>query len=233
MQKDFALAITPVFNVALGWLDTITDTSRPALRIEEIKDGHAAITTRINLARKKLEPGNRQTWELIQYAIVAWIDEQCCSVNWEGRAWWENNSLEVSYFGTKNAHDVFYEKAEQALQNRNAIEVYFLCVILGFRGIYMDLRHKNPNYVERATEFVSRRGLPNDLRAWLKRAADMIPLGQSSGRLDVVDREGYGALPLTGKTSLVSSLLFTSVAIWVLIAWCYFAHRWEWIQFPF
>ena len=218
MQREFALAVTPVFNTALRWIDKITDTGRPSLRIEEIKDGHSAIRNRINAARQKLEPKNRRVWELVQYALVAWIDEQCCSLNWEGRNWWQNNSLEVSYFGSKNAHDVFYEKAEEARQNRNAIEIYFLCVILGFRGIYMDLRHKDPNYVERAREFVNRRGLPGDLREWLKRASAMIPLGQTSGRLEVVDREGIGALPLTAKSSFVSSVLFALISIGALVA---------------
>lgn len=221
MQRDFALAVTPIFTTALDWIETITAKDRPTLQIEEVKDGHSAIIAKINLARKTLEPNSRQAWELIQYAIVSWIDEQCCSLNWEGRSWWENNSLEVNYFGTKNAHDAFYENAEKALPNRNAIEVYFLCVILGFRGIYMDLRHKDPVYVERATEFVNQRGLPKDLREWLKRAAGMIPLGQTSGHLEVTDREGSGALPLVAKTSFVSSLLFSSIAAGLLIAYLF------------
>ena len=180
---------------------------------------------RINDARKRLEPRSRKTWELIHYAIVAWIDEQCRSLDWEGRTWWENNSLEVKYFSTKNAHDAFYEHAEKSMQNPNAIEVYFLCVILGFRGIYMDLRHKNPDYVERAQDFVNRKRLPGDLREWLKRAAGMIPLGQTSGNLEVIDREGAGALPLTARTSFVSSLLFAAFAFGGLAAFLIFKMR--------
>lgn len=223
MQREFALAVTPILNTALWWIDMITDQQRPSLQAEDIKDGHAAIISKINLARKRLEPQSRQAWELIHYALVAWIDEQCCSLNWEGRTWWQNNSLEVNYFGTKNAHDAFYENAEKAMSNRNAIEVYFLCVILGFRGIYMDLRHRDPEYVERATEFVTRRKLPKDLREWLKRAATMIPLGQTSSRLDVVQREGLGAMPLGAMTSFVSSLLFTCFASGILLAYILFA----------
>ncbi len=117
----------------------------------------------------------------------------------------------------------FYEKAEESLQNRNAIEVYFLCVLLGFRGIYMDLRHQNPAYVERAVDFVNRRNLPTDLREWLKRAASMIPLGQTSGSLEVVDREGMGALPLAARASFVSSLLFATFAFGGLFAYLLFA----------
>ena len=223
MQREFALAIAPIFNTALWWLDTITNTSRPAMRSEEIKDGYNSLVSKINLAKKKLEPNNQRVWELVQYAIVAWIDEQCCSLNWEGRTWWQNNSLEVSYFGSKNSHDAFYENAEKAMRNRNAIEVYFLCVILGFRGIYMDLRHNDPNYVARANEFITRHRLPPDLREWLKRAAGVIPLGQSSSRLETVDREGSGAFPLAAKTSFVSSLIFCSFAIGALVTYLVFA----------
>ena len=222
MQREFALAVTPIFNTAIWWIETITDQNRPALPIEEIKDGRDKIISRIDSARKILEPRSRKTWELIHYAIVAWIDEQCRSLNWEGRSWWENNSMEVKYFGSKNSHDAFYENAEKSMQNPNAIEVYFLCVILGFRGIYMDLRHKNPSYVERAQEFVNRKRLPGDLREWLKRAAGMIPLGQTSGNLEVIDREGSGALPLAAKTSLVSSLLFAAFAFGSLFAFLIF-----------
>ena len=128
----------------------------------------------------------------------------------------------MKYFSSKNAHDAFYENAEKALQNRNAIEVYFLCVILGFRGIYMDLRHDDPTYVERAQEFVNRKRLRADLREWLKRASGMIPLGQNTDNLDIVDREGSGALPLVAKTSFVSSLLFATFAFSGLFAFLLF-----------
>ena len=87
----------------------------------------------------------------------------------------------------------------------------------------MDLRHRDPNYVERAQEFVTRNGLPGDLREWLKRAATMIPLGQTSGNLKVVDREGSGAFPLSARGSLVSSILFASIAFGTLVAYVFFA----------
>ena len=74
MQREFALAVTPIFNTALWWIETITDQNRPALRIEEIQDGHSAIIRKLSEARKKLEPRSRKTWELIHYAIVAGID---------------------------------------------------------------------------------------------------------------------------------------------------------------
>ncbi|MCP4096800.1 MAG: DotU family type IV/VI secretion system protein [Planctomycetaceae bacterium] len=225
MQRDFALAVTPIFDVALRWIDTIADPNRPSLKIEDIQDAHSNILATIKNAKSKLERKYRDRWDLIEYAIVAWIDEQCRSLNWEGRNWWENNSLELSRFSTKNSHDAFFEKAEEAMRDRDAIEIYFLCVVLGFRGIYMDLRHQDAAYVERAKDFVSRRNLPSDLRDWLKRASDMIPLGHSSGSLDLIEEESSGISPLSAKLSLISSLLFLSISLGGLIAYFLFTSR--------
>lgn len=89
----------------------------------------------------------------------------------------------------------------------------------------MDLRHQDAAYVERAKDFVNRRNLPSDLRDWLKRASDMIPLGHSSGSLDLIEEESSGISPLSAKLSLISSLLFLSISLGGLIAYFLFTSR--------
>ncbi|MDG2012008.1 MAG: DotU family type IV/VI secretion system protein, partial [Pirellulaceae bacterium] len=176
-------------------------------------------------ARRKLESQNREGWKLVHYAIVAWVDEQCMALPWEGQKWWQNNSLELHYFQQTEGNREFYVHAEKALRNRerDAIEIYFLCVALGFRGFYMDLRSPNPEYVGYAKNFITRKHLPEDIRAWMRRTAEQIPLGNTTtSSSEIVHREAAGAPPLKAATSFVSSLLFAMIGLGCLAAYALF-----------
>ena len=218
MEQSFATSMTPVLNAALGFLDDIT--KRPGdWELGKIVDAQNELKKTIDKAQRKLQPLDESSWKLVKYAFVAWIDEQCISLPWKGKEWWKNNSLEGQYFRTKNSHNDFYVYAEEAIRknDRNAIEAFFLCVVLGFRGIYIDLRSKNPEYAARAKEFVARYRLKTDLRDWLKRASEYLPIGESSMKLKIKPEEGYGAAPLSGRAEFVSALLFGVLGLALLL----------------
>ncbi len=227
MRRDFAVAITPVLNAALNWIERITDQSRPAMEKSDVIDAQANLKKTIERAQPLIETRDRVGWPLVLYAIVAWIDEQSLSHSWEGTEWWKNHTLEQAYFGTKDGHDIYYAKAEEAISknNRNAIEIYFLCVVLGFRGMYMDVRSRDADLVNRAKTFIHNHSLPGDLREWLQRIAKLIPLGKSSVSSEIIFREGEGAPPLGSKSSFVSSLLFCLIAVGCLAMWAWFSFQ--------
>ncbi len=218
MEQSFATSMTPVLNAALDLLEDITN--RPAdWELGQVVDAQNELKKTIEKAQRKLQPLDEASWKSVKYAFVSWIDEQCISLPWKGREWWKNNSLEMQFFRSKNSHNDFYVHAEEAIRknDRNAIEAYFLCVVLGFRGIYMDLRSKNPEYAARAKEFVQRYQLKPDLRDWLKRASEYLPIGESSSKLNVKPLEGYGASPLNGRVEFVAALIFGILGLSLLI----------------
>ena len=105
------------------------------------------------------EKHHREGWELAKYALVAWIDDVLIEAPWPGRDWWENNSLEFAYFNTRDRATQFFKRAKQAAQltRRDALEVFYVCVILGFRGLYA---------MPEAAFLADQLDLPPDLESW-------------------------------------------------------------------
>ena len=77
-----------------------------------------------------------------KYAICAFIDEMILTSSWALKESWADKPLQLAYFNDFSAGEEFYNKTD-ALRGakRNAVlEVYYLCLALGFRGKYVDLQ---------------------------------------------------------------------------------------------
>jgi type VI secretion system protein ImpK len=81
------------------------------------------------------------------------------------------------------------------LTGRDALEVYYVCVVLGFRGFYQD--------PDMAAIIAETHGLPPDLESWAKQTAMSIRLGQGRPRLAGPSREIHGAPPLLTGAAVV------------------------------
>src|SRR5688572_3371082 len=83
--------------------------------------------------------------ELAKFALVGFLDETILQSNWAMRDVWAGNPLQLQYFNEFNAGEEFYTKLE-SLRNADdprkldVLEVYFLCLALGFKGKYADLK---------------------------------------------------------------------------------------------
>ncbi|MBY4729559.1 type IVB secretion system protein IcmH/DotU [Cupriavidus pauculus] len=76
-----------------------------------------------------------------KYAFCAAIDETILSSNFPMRADWERRPLQLVLFGEQLAGENFFNKLE-ALRARGAarlqaLEVFHMCLLLGFRGKYI------------------------------------------------------------------------------------------------
>lgn len=192
MTPRFAQAVDPIFLHVLGLLDRIQRGEQPApqderLRIRALIDQGEAIV------------GSGAEWEAAKYALASWTDEMLIDAPWDGREWWSNNALEVELFQTRSCFDQFYIRAQEAttLARRDALEVYYVCVVLGFRGLYRD--------PEMAASIIQNYGLPQDLDSWAKQAAMAVRLGQGRPSLPSATREVLGAPPQRAKTLAVWS----------------------------
>jgi type VI secretion system protein ImpK len=202
MTPKFASAVDPIFLYVLGVLDRISANDPPLA--EDVREG---VQNRFREADAKLsEQIHREGWELAKYALASWIDDVLIEAPWPGRDWWENNSLEFAYFNTRDRATQFFRMAKDAaaLTRRDAIEVFYVCVILGFRGLYA---------MSEAAFLADQLGLSPDLDSWTARTAKLITLGQGRPPLYPAPRPGEGAPPLEGKFLLVSYSLAAIVLV--------------------
>jgi len=190
MTPNFALAVDPVFMYVLALLDRIGRAAKPVPQEER-----GRIRALIDEAGARLGSGTE--WELAKYALISWIDEMLVDTFWDGREWWSNNVLEIELFNSRQCHEQFFLRAQQAstISGRDALEVFYVCVILGFRGLYHD--------VESSAMVAESLHLPRDLNEWAKQTALAIRLGQGRDLLAAPGEEIHGAPPLRSRASVV------------------------------
>ncbi len=72
-----------------------------------------------------------------RFAVCAWVDEALLSSSWQGKVEWQRDSLQRKYFQTSDAGEEFFDRLNRlGQQPRDAREVYFLCLAMGFKGRY-------------------------------------------------------------------------------------------------
>ncbi len=133
MNADFAQAIDPLFEHALTTIDAIeSGESRDAA------DEQATLLALIDRVDRQL--GHAPQWQYARYALIVWMDEIFLSLPWDGASWWREHVLEMSLYQSRNCSVRFFElaRAAAALPDRDALEVYYNCVLLGFRGMYAE-----------------------------------------------------------------------------------------------
>jgi type VI secretion system protein ImpK len=212
MTPAFAHAVDPIFERVLALLDRIDAGAGGSVDAEREK---SKIVQLFETAHASL--GDSKEWGSAKYALACWTDEVLIAANWPAGGpygWWTENSLETSLFNTRDRNEQFYVWALEASQltRRDALEVYYLAVILGFRGLYEDPRQ--------AATIAPRFQLPPQLETWVKRTADVIKLTPRPP-VTTSKKLGPGAPPLKGRSTLVSAVLSSSVlaAIFGILAY--------------
>ena len=208
MSPKFAQAVDPVFLYVLALLERISreETLSP-------QDERLRIRTLIDQAEASLGAGGE--WELAKYALVSWVDEMLVDALWDGREWWSNNVLEIDLFNTRQCNELFFIKAQEASNQsgRDALEVYYVCVILGFRGLYHDSTT--------GTEIAKALSLPLELKDWTRQTALSIRLGQGRPTLSDPGPEIEGAPPQRPRSIVIWPWLTTVLLSAIVIVLAY------------
>ena len=86
----------------------------------------------------------------VKFALTAFVDETVLSLNFPLREEWEKTPLQLEHFKEHLAGVKFFEKLDELLKNIEAeagvVEVYYLCMLLGFKGqhkVYMEDKLQN------------------------------------------------------------------------------------------
>jgi len=91
-------------------------------------------------SRAKSERFNSDDIADVKFALAAFVDEVVLSAEWPGREQWAEDPLQLHYFGTYLAGEDFFQKLDvirsQAKTRSDALNVYYQCLLLGFKGKY-------------------------------------------------------------------------------------------------
>jgi len=134
-----------------------------------------------------------------RYALVCWLDEIfILDSSWNRD--WNEHKLETALYQLNDRAYIFWEQVRlaEARMETDALEVYYLCVMLGFRG---DLRDK-----------------PEKLRAWRDAAEGQINRGQPAkwpGPQEL--QPTTNVPPLRGRDRLRRVMLAAGVLLGLLV----------------
>jgi type VI secretion system protein ImpK len=83
---------------------------------------------------------NHKIVQVSKFALAAFVDETVLTNNFPLKNEWEKNPLQLEYFGEQLAGNKFFDKLEAMLkqieQTADAVEIYYFCMLLGFKGRY-------------------------------------------------------------------------------------------------
>lgn len=74
-----------------------------------------------------------------RYALCAFLDERLLTADWPGRQAWTANPLQLTYFNENTAGEGFFQRLqalEASPRQLHVLQIYYLCLALGFRGQY-------------------------------------------------------------------------------------------------
>jgi type VI secretion system protein ImpK len=131
------------------------------------------------------------------FALVCWLDE-IMIFNTPAGAQWKNHTLEFEFYRTADRATLFWEQADLAYSRPDALEVFYLCVVLGFRGRYRDQ--------------------PAELKAWRKRAEERIRKSRpSKANLPEEATPSSNPEPLRARDRLRGVLTLIAMLLGVMI----------------
>jgi type VI secretion system protein ImpK len=149
---------------------------------------------------------NRIGYLGIRYALACWLDEVFIFDSpWKEE--WNASKVETTLYGMNERAGEFWKQAQRAQTrpNRDGLEVYFLCVMLGFRGEYTEKK-------------------PEDLIAWREGVENQItqgedreykaPPGQQVAP-NVRPLKGAGVMGKWFMIATMIALLFIPLLVWI------------------
>lgn len=162
MREEIANLVCPVLTYGLEVRERLTKGEE--LNIDEVQARLRDLLQTEVAARQYLEFGgemasttsvsmrdlNRDAGAFLglRYALSSWVDEIMISESPWAQVWNERK-LETALYGLLDRAWKFWEQAAQteSYPNSDALEGFFLCVVLGFRGDYRDNNERLGSWV--------------------------------------------------------------------------------------
>jgi type VI secretion system protein ImpK len=157
MTPEFSDLVYTVISYALDLKDRVDQGGEPDLERERSRLIEM-LPPMVGTGLQMDYAGDGRTFLGARYALSCWIDELFIVYSsWAER--WKPLILEQALFGTRVRAEKFWEQAEIVLRRPNAprapippgsdaLETFFLCILLGFRGAHRDNAVKIREFVE-------------------------------------------------------------------------------------
>lgn len=204
MTPQFSNLVYPVLTYALDLKDRLDRGESADLETEQ-RELLNRLTSEIEGRRQADFAGDGQNYLGVRYALACWLDELFIVHSpWSDR--WNDRKMEVALYGTNDRAWKFWDQADLVLRRPNspkvlhppgidAVEAFFLCVVLGFRGKHLSAPAKVREYVD-------------DMRSQVSRTSTWQSPRDSGVETNVE--------PLTGRASLIRAILiFGGLSVFV------------------
>jgi len=157
MKEEIANLVHPTVRYALALRERLEHGAALSLEVEQAALKGMLLTdyearrwidfggeTLKEKAIEAEDSGERsETFLGIRYALTCWLDELFILYSpWESL--WNERKLEVALYGTNDRAWKFWDQARRAetRPGSDALEVFYLCVMLGFRGELLEAPEK-------------------------------------------------------------------------------------------
>jgi len=167
MRPDIAKVVYPVFSYGIRLKESLAAGDSPEFQSAQKEllgllqaCGQVQRWADVNPARSMdvLSTGRPASDFLgIRYALVAWLDEIFIADSpWKSE--WTEHILELQSYRTRDRAWKFWEQAKKAETQpaTDSLEVYYLCVVLGFRGDFEESPEKLKNWLESAKALIDK-----------------------------------------------------------------------------
>ena len=133
-ERTLAGAFTPVFSLILQ-IRASQDLGDPTAlrqRVEALLSESARVARHAGVADADIQEA--------EFCLVAFLDEAILGSSWPGRDAWSAEPLQLTHYNRYDAGERFFDRLKALLDEggtRTAVmEVYYLCLALGFKGRY-------------------------------------------------------------------------------------------------
>lgn len=133
IQNDLVRFAGPIFDLILRLRAGIvqpSNTLRP--KFAQLLDEFEKRAERYRI--------NHKVVRVSKFALASFVDETVLTNNFPLKEEWEKYPLQLEYFGEQLAGNKFFEKLEAMLKQikvtADAVEIYYVCMLLGFKGRY-------------------------------------------------------------------------------------------------
>jgi len=165
MTPEFIELVHPVISSALDLKDRLDRGESPNLEVEQ-RQLIERLRSNGEVRHLTDYTGDGNVFLGARYALACWIDELFI-VHSPWADLWKERPFEVALFGSRERAAKFWDQADLVLRRPNtpriptppgpdAMETYFLCIVLGFRGRHLENPGKVREYVAEMRPQVTR-----------------------------------------------------------------------------
>jgi type VI secretion system protein ImpK len=165
MTPEFSELVHPVISYALDLRDRLDKSETPNLEVEQ-KQLIERLRADGGVRHLADYTGDGNVFLGARFALACWIDELFI-VHSRWADLWKEHPFEVALYGSRERAVKFWKQADLVLRRPNtprgpnppgpdAMETFFLCIVLGFRGMHLENPAKVREYVEEMRPQVTR-----------------------------------------------------------------------------